>query len=179
MDGLYYAWCSPNAKDFSSKHFPIISAIDINVRHLGKNIAISATQAYNYIATSNGSSTITDGFFAGDQQAMNETSSYTLLLDKNGDGIVGMNHQNVKLLVSLFKDAVNNLINGLNELPLDIAFYDPNGEMKAAYKKEITDMVNVITEQTTAVYNDIEAALETEIDTILLAKENAASTMTA
>lgn len=179
VNGLQTAWCSPKAKEFSEKHFAKLANINSNLAQLGKNIAISAVQAFNYVASSNGTAGIyIDGIENG-FQAPTDTERWDFLPLKeiSDSGVVGMNHQNVKLLVSLFKDSVNNLINGLNELPLDIAFYDPDGEMKASYKQEITNMVNTITEEANSVYADIDAALETEVNTILLAKDNAVSTM--
>lgn len=175
--GLMTAWCSPKAKEFSEKHFEKIAFIDSEIFHLGRNITIAATQAYNYVAKSNGAPMISIGTLDRGEDFAESRWDKIRLKEQADSGVVGMNHQNVKLLVSLFKDSVNNLINGLNELPLDIAFYDPDGEMKASYRQEITKMVNTITEEANSVYADIDAALETEVNTILLAKDNAASTM--
>jgi hypothetical protein len=178
MWGLVTAWCSPKAKEFSLKHFSKIAGIDTNVKNMGRNIAINAKQAYNYIAESNGGAKLPEDFFQNGTQASTDKIDWFGTLDEvSENGVVGMNHQNVRLLVNLFKNAVNKLITGLNDLPLDIAFYDPDGEMKAAYRQQITDMVSIITEKTNALYADIDDALETEINTILIAKEEAASTM--
>ena len=175
--GLRTAWCSPKAKEFSEKHFERIAFIDSRIFHLGRNITIAATQAYNYVAKSNGAPTISIGTLDRGEDFVDSRWDKIRLKEQADSGAVGMNHQNVKLLVSLFKDSVNNLINGLNELPLDIAFYDPDGEMQASYRQEITKMVNTITEEANSVYADIDAALETEVNTIELAKDNAVSTM--
>ena len=181
MTTLEKIWCSPNAVEFGKKHFQTLYNLATNIKTVGKNICINAVAAYNIVARSNGASTINASEFTSDDLAspdISEPSTFTLK-DVSDKGVVGMNYSLVKLAVSEFKNQVEILIHGLNELPMDIAFYDPSGELKAAYKREIALMVEKIETEAKSIYADIDAALETEINTILLAKEDAAETMAA
>ena len=98
--------------------------------------------------------------------------------DVSENGVVGMNHAQVKLYVTIFQEGVNKFLNELDEVPINIAFYDPNGDLQASYRNEINKMRNKITEIFDSARKDIGNALDEEIDTILLAKENATDVLT-
>lgn len=183
MEGLSTAWCSPRAYDFSGHHFPKLYSINTNIENMAYNICVSATAAYNYLARSNGSSGIgEDGYFKkGEQLGPYDDSGYDQysLKEESPNGIVGMNVAQVKVYLSLFKDAVNTLVTGLDTVPIDIAFYDPEGVLKESYKAIINNMIKEINDLTAVMYKDLDDAFDAEINTIMLAKDNAVGTLSA
>ena len=99
------------------------------------------------------------------------------LREASPGGIVGMNIVQARYARDDFKDQVMKFLDDLNNMPMDIALYDPSGEMKAAFKKLITDFISEMTDELTAVSADMDVALETEENRIELAKEQATQTM--
>ena len=67
----------------------------------------------------------------------------------------------------------------MNDTPMDIAFYDPDGAQQAAYKNEIQTRVTDMNEKIDEAMAALSSAMETEENTILIAKDSAASTMAA
>ncbi len=183
MVGLEKVWCSPKAVEFAEKHFNKIYSIDYVVYITFRNICINAITAYNIVARANGWDAILydDTFSPSNLDDINNIGApdepYELK-EVNENGVVGMNHMQVKNLLSIFKTKVDELIKNIDTLPLDIAFYDPNGEMKAAYKQEITNLINRISSDYNDISTDINNAIETEINTMLLAKQEATDALT-
>ena len=180
IKGLKTAWCSPKAKEFGEKYFPKLYAIYDNCLTTATNICISAVAAYNYLATSNNTQTMSaDGFENGKQKELIESKKGMLLDEISPNGVVGMNVAQVKMYLEVFKGNVDTFIRDMTSIRdnVDIAFYDPNGEMKAAYKTLIQKLIDNVTDLTSSMYTDLYHAFNDETDTILLAKDNAVSTM--
>ena len=101
------------------------------------------------------------------------------LREANENGVVGMNVSNVKLARGIYLDEMTKVTEQMWETPMDIAFYDPDGAQQAAYKAEIQKIVTELSESLSSAMTAIDNAMETEENTILLAKNEAASTMSA
>ena len=191
---LQKVWCSPKAVDFGNKYLPRLNALHKKIIYVGATICFNATTAYNSLAEANNLPSIqpsyddnfpnfSKGFTEGDPKSLD----LDYLVDYDGttfelykvspNGIVGMNHLQVKQAMELFKSIVSETIGKLNDLPMDIAFYDPNGEMKYAYKDLINKLVEEINSEISEIITNINTALDTEVDNIMLAKEQATHTL--
>ena len=176
---LAESWCSPKAKEFQRDYLQRLAIFDDNILTLYNQIYRSAVDAYNTIAAANGWPSMaqdTQGFWSkyyagqGVSTAMKEASE---------NGVVGMNVANVKLARSIYLDEMKKIVDQMNETPMDIAFYDPEGAQQAAYKNEIQTRITKMNEDINEAMAAIDSAMETEENTILIAKDSAASTMAA
>ena len=169
--GLVHAWSSPKAEEFGKAYLPKLFSISFKVENMANDIGDRATLAYNDNARANGLPEIDT---TGIGQFLDEPEGNYILYPAFDDGAVGMDHENVKELVGDLEDGRNKLVAGLSELPLDIAFYDPDGSQKAAYKAIINNMIETINGIVDEVTNQIKTALETEIEVVVEASTNAA-----
>lgn len=88
-----------------------------------------------------------------------------------------MNIYQVKLAVEVFETKIQRVINEIDNIPMNIAFYDEDGSQAAAYANEIKKMKDKTIEMTTQIVADIKSAMETEQNSILLAKQQATQTL--
>ena len=68
-------------------------------------------------------------------------------------------------------------ISALDSVPLNVAFYDPNGELAFAYKDALEKIKEKITETTSSIEKAVNTAMTEELNTILIAKDSAAETL--
>ena len=180
MYNLHDEWYSPKASEFGTKYSLELFNVGNSVRMSLFKICQNARDAYNSLATSNGAPTIADDYFSEGSlyQPQMANEAFSIKLNEIGpSGEIGMKVEDVKITVNTLKEGIDKLIAGLEALPIDIAFYDPNGEMKLAYKQEILNVVQKISELATNIYADIDSAIETETHLIEEAKNAAADTM--
>ena len=206
LRNLSYSWCSPRAVEFGKKQIPRLFAIANDIETIAGIIGRNAARAFDFLARANGLSRILgdmeDEWYIMRQSHIDrDTNDYEIRTDKydnpeiqtwsNFDpnyyfseasrfgGIVGMNKTIVKLALNELNGAINDCINGLNNLPMDIALYDPSGEMMSSFKNLIKKMVSEDEEIIKGITDDINVALEEEQDRIELAKEQATQAMNA
>lgn len=169
--GLLETWCSPKAVEFSEKYADKIGSVLVTFMSSYNIILANAERAYNTIALANGYSTIAV------RPTNYSMTKYEFNLRSEKYGIVGMNIMQVKLLLESFNNDVKKVFEMLDELPMDIAFYDPEGAQVQAYKDEITKLKAKIFDVMTLINTDIKSAIETESNDIRLAKEQATQTL--
>ena len=134
-----------------------------------------ATIAYNQLATSNGIGTIEDFHH---QKSMGVFFTNTNFRDVGDGGVVGMDVENVKgnIIPNGYRNA-KTALNKFDEVPMSIAFYDPEGEMKARYKTTINTLkihiMNIINE----LVRSLMTSLQEEQVKIETAKAEAADAM--
>ena len=178
FDSLKDNWCSPKAVEFTRNYLFTLHAFSHNMITLYRQIYRSAVDAYNIIARAQGSSVMP----LEDQGPFNSYTSTMggeVLKEANENGIVGMNVANVQLARGVYLDEMKAVIQLMNDTPMDIAFYDPDGAQQAAYKNEIQTRVTDMNEKIDEAMAALSSAMETEENTILIAKDSAASTMAA
>lgn len=172
-------WCSPKAVEFTTEHLFVIHAFSGNIATMYMQIYRSAVDAYNIIARAQGESAMA----LEDQNEWyshyNDDMGGEILKEANENGIVGMNVANVQLARDIYLTQMNEIITAMENTPLDIAFYDPGDAQKTAYKNEITTRVNDMNEKINTTVKALNEAMETETNTIMIAKDNAAGTMSA
>ena len=167
-------WASPNALEFGKTYGPKMTELKTTFGKNANVIQSNVIRAVQTMANENGF-----GFF--DETADIYVSDYDQENYKEEkDGIVGMNVAQVELYLSTFDEKLNTFYQSFAQVEaLDIALYDPNGSLKAAFKSMLTQFENDLNETVTAMQNAIKAAMETETNNIRLAKESAAETMAA
>ena len=91
-----------------------------------------------------------------------------------------MNVAVAKIAVSSFNEKIKDTLNTLDEIDLHtIALYDPEGSMQEAFKTVLTTLKTNIEELVSSINSAITSAYETEENNIRIAKDSAASTMSA
>ena len=177
MFNLHDEWYSPKANEFGTKYSLELFNVGNKVRVTLFDVSQKAKNAFNFLASSNGVSTIGEDFFS--DGSLNKpqiaTEAFSIRLNEMGPGgEVGMKVEAVKNTVSALKDGFDKLIAGLEDLPINISFYDPGDQIKMAYTEAVMKSVITVSELATSIYADIEGAIETETHLVEEAK-NAAS----
>jgi len=164
---LFYTWCSPKAVEFNDQ-LDKLWAANQAVYNTCYIIVVNAVRAYNTVAQSNG----LEGWYPNfPKEPVNSTVNDPYRLVASRNGIVGMNVPQVSLATDEFKKACEDYQNKLDSLPTEIALYDPNNLQKDTYKAELTKAKQSFIENIQNVMDGISSAIETETQTILLAKE--------
>ncbi len=162
MDSLSKVWFSPYAVQFGTEFTPVLYNSQALVKQLVNNTIVDCVDAYNAIAQSNGYPTIGDGRakVGTDDYAPNGTNeTYLDMLDISPDNEVGMDKEKVAGYVQEYKNYINTVQTELEQFPLSIAFYDPAGELLAAFKSQ----VNAIKEKLDSNFREMEAAISSRL----------------
>ena len=169
---LRETWCSPRAVEFGDKYsYVLYDSTFTAIKDAAMLIARNAETAYNTISIANGGGYL--GANYGSQPVPSIQGYFGNLNETGTSGIVGMNLMQVQLALVVYGEAVEKGLNALAAVPTNIAFYDPNGEQQATYKAEIEKVKNNLEETINSMLDEIEAAMETEQNSLILAKESA------
>ncbi len=177
LKALQDNWCSPKAREFSIDYLLKLHAFGDNIETLYSQIYRSAVDAYNIIARANGWAAMSLEAQNEWNNSYNEAMGGEVLREANETGVVGMNVANVQLARGVYLDEMKAVIQLMNDTPMNIAFYDPEGAQQAAYKNEIQTRVTDMNEKIDEAMAALSSAMETEENTILIAKDSAAGTM--
>ena len=181
-DVLKIAWCSPKAVDFTSH----LKNYMTSLHHLEAayvNVARSAERAYNINAVANGCQPIPDDQmitampYSTGGMYTNYVENGTDLSEVNENGVVGMNKMLVKTALDLFNKKINEGCRIIDDTPYSIAFFDEDGSQKQAFKAEITKMKDELVQEVLGILQSIDEAIETEVNTMELAKQQATQTL--
>lgn len=151
IDSLSSVWFSPNAVEFGKEFTPELYNSEAETQVLVNNTIVNCVAAYNALATSQGLPAIAD-----DRTAMTVENyapqgtnmGYNDMLDISPDGVVGMDKEKARAYLEEYRNNINLVQAELDGFPLSIAFYDPAGEILAAF----TDAVKKLKEKLEANY---------------------------
>jgi hypothetical protein len=181
MRSLQKAWCSPRALGFYEDS-KIFSVYAMNISKAYKNVAVRAIRAYNSNASAHGLSTIdSSGYYSGEElynfglQGDGSGSgdfSYVKLYDRDPNtGAIGMDINKCSIIKDDFVRKVKEITKRIDYTPYDIAFFDPNGTQKNAYKQEIVKISDKFIDCFEDIINDFRNCLENEADQVAAARE--------
>lgn len=180
FDDLYYTWCSTNAVDFYLRFSSVIEETATMLVNSLTAIVTNAERAYNIIAREHGwenMSSLSDEYHP---YATGEVSIELKELRKiNESGVVGMNIKLVQMSLDIYAKHMNEVITDIDNLPMNIAFYDPEGAQMTAYKETISKVKERITLELDVIDKEIKSAMETETDNIMLAKQQSTQILNA
>lgn len=181
---LSIKWASPKAKEFGDKYQPMVKDAALDIYKLEFSLSNNSIAAYDALATSNGYPTFRgdNGPYETSVMIMNEELDYLesdKLFKEDFYGTVGMNVLQAKEILANYSANVNSLVQSLGDVPVEIAFYDPGSEMASAYRNAVEKIKEKILSTTQSIETDVKSAMEEEVDTILLAKQNATDTLSA
>ncbi len=152
-------WFSPQAVSFSMDIFPELVNCYIDICNAYWKICDSAQDAYNKVAAAHGIETINDFEDTGAEEHV--TISNHILKEVSDNGIVGMNKKEVEEITTLFLNHLeNDIIKSLEETPLNISLFDPNGSQQAAFR----DIIKNLVESLKTLINDISTKLKNCVD---------------
>ena len=168
---LYLDWSSPKAVEFNQKYNVTLAEQIQFFSDTIESIVDKAEAAYNENAFANGG-----GYIIIDRTPFPETRGIDLSAVNYG-GLVGMDVIGVQVDLDHYKASVDEVIKVIDNLPMNIAFYDPDGSQANAYKTAITTARNKVYDEISNLIKDIEAAIENEVKTTKDAASSAASTL--
>ena len=163
-------WYSPNAVDFYNEHAEYIFNLMRRAEQNISDICEKATLAYNIHAQVNGLPQIT---FDKMKTIYLENSCYTKLEPISPDGVVGMNKYYVPMLISDFKEDMVKGLNVFSSVPMTIDLFDPGSIQREAFAQTIKQMSDSIYSELTSMANIVGRQIETEIDGISRASDEA------
>ncbi len=176
IDSLSSVWFSPNAVEFGREFTPVLYNSEAETQVLVNNTIVNCVAAYNTIASSNGIPSVDDGHteMTVENYAPQGTNmQYNDMLDISGDGVVGMDKEKVRSYLEEYRNNLNKVQADLDGFPLSIAFYDPNGELVAAFKTAVTELKAKLEENYTNMSNNISSRLIEEEDKVATGARNA------
>ena len=176
IDSLSSVWFSPNAVEFGKEFTPVLYNSEAETQVLVNNTIVNCVAAYNTIAASNGIPSVDDAHteMTVENYAPQGTNmQYNDMLDISGDGVVGMDKEKVRSYLEEYRNNLNKVQADLDGFPLSIAFYDPNGELVAAFKTAVTELKAKLEENYTNMSNNISSRLIEEEDKVATGARNA------
>ena len=176
IDSLSSVWFSPNAVEFGKEFTPVLYNSEAETQVLVNNTIVNCVAAYNTIAASNGIPSVDDSHteMTVENYAPQGTNmQYNDMLDISGDGVVGMDKEKVRSYLEEYRNNLNKVQADLDGFPLSIAFYDPNGELVAAFKTAVTELKAKLEENYTNMSNNISSRLIEEEDKVATGARNA------
>ena len=184
VDELSTKWYSPKAVEFWHFYVAERTILLTLITRTEWTILSNSVASYNILAKSNGAATMDNPYttWASSTNPMLFTSSRgdPTFKEVSDNGAVGMNTLAVKsMLIPLLVEGVNRSIEAFMDLPTNIAFYDPAGELQAKFKELIKNMVEQIRTQMGNILDKLQTDLEDEVENITLAKEAATDTLSA
>ena len=180
IDSLASVWFSPKAVEFGATYVPKIYNAEEETKVLVNNTIVDCVAAYNAMAESQGIASCPDTHIGiVDKSNQGTNANYEHIKDISGDGAVGMDVEKVRAYQEEYRNNINSIKGELDNFPLSIAFYDPQGELLAAF----TNQVKHIKEELDRIYEDmaasITAALEVEQKITVNGAREAATAMTS
>lgn len=175
-------WASPRAVEFGQKFQPMVANSAKDILKFYRSVMIKATDAYDALAKSNSivgttaRPAILDTSYVAEQMSELDSLSNNNFKD-NYYGTVGMNILDAEKVLENYTRNMRDIIGSLNDIPLDIAFYDPGNEMALAYKNALNELKDKISSITQDIDKEVRIAMTEEINTILIAKKEATHTM--
>lgn len=168
---LYLDWSSPKAVEFNQKYNVTLSEQIQFFSDTIEKVVDSAIEAYNANALANGGAMV---FI--DRTPFPQTRGINLIEVTYG-GLVGMDVIGVQVDLEHYQTSVDEVFTILDNLPMNIAFYDPDGAQAAAYKEAITNARNKVYDEVSNLIKDIEGAIEEETKKVEDAASNASETL--
>ena len=180
---LQNSWYSPKCVEFGNYSTKLLESVIIEYGKMWNAIMRNTVAAYNVLARANDcpsfqydSSTVQS--WCGDRVGVHFSDVLPGFYESGPNGEVGMNTTLVKaVLLPEYKTNLTKFYTALDELPLDIDFYDPEGELKAKFKELVVKFKDYTAEKVEEMFSKLRESLDTEVDNIEIAKEQAADTM--
>jgi len=168
-------WASENASNFSKEIFSLSEAYFKNIGTYADRIFNDINDSIRAYANSLGTGCTTHATnFSSIQLSEND-----FILDtKNINGVSGMNVKLVEDLLNYELPKISgNAINKMASLAQSISIYDENGEQQAIFETRRQAMKTLIYELLNTIESQIRSYVETEKNTILLAKQQTVQNM--
>ena len=173
---LSIKWASPNAKEFSHNKIEKIRSLRDQALTSLAHIASGACEAAAALARANGVD-FDKSFISVEAGATYGFATDIPECKEELNGVIGMDTESVRIALMSFKEEASHAITAFQEMPGQIAFFDPAGNMITAYNRNIKEYGEQAEELINELSADIEGYISTETDNILLAKQNATQTM--
>lgn len=177
FNSLTKTWCSQKAVEFSKEFFLDFENCFIDVSNAFYALADKMQAAYNAMATANGAPTIDKYTDEGAEE--HATESEFVLKPESESGDVGMNKQQVQYATDFFVEDVNSIIEHLNDMPVNISLFDPDGSMQATYNATVKTMTDEITALLNVLNGKLNTSIETEIENVTLGVNQSVSILSS
>ena len=176
IENLSSCWCSPKAVEFEKTCVVKLYIAIENLFNAYCNVHASAIKAYNMNASANGLNMIPDDT-AFPRNYVTTMTIASKMHECSTNGVVGMNKANVKIALENYRSGMVKASTMVANTPYDIAFFDENGKQRESYRGEIRRMRQKFSDANIDLIKYVYDALETEINTMELAKQGATNAL--
>ena len=180
MDSLSNVWWSPNAVEFGKEFTRTLYDSEADTEVLVNNTIVKCVEAYNTLAASNGLATAPDDhtIMSRENYAPQGTNmQYNDMKDIADNGDVGMDKEKVRAYLEEYANNISIVKAELDNFPINIAFYDPDGALEAAFYEERNKLKDQLEANYTAMANAISSRLIEEVDIVVAGAREAAGAM--
>ncbi len=167
-------WYSPRTTGFWNESRYRVSNIVNLFYSTRKTILVNVFASYNCLARANNYPTTEDYYSEKVRNIVSSELEELEFKEASDTGAVGMNTMLVKnVILPVFTKTIDVCYQSLDNLPMSIAFYDPEGEIQAKYKELISTLRENLKKEVEVVMRALTYAIEQEADNIEIAKQNA------
>lgn len=158
-------WASPKAFEFGNKYIPQLNSIMKQFCSLANKFVPATYNAIDALLKANGVSSSSMSY------EKYEPIEYANNFKEEIDGVVGMTIENVRNILYSFINRMESFHNVMEfGRGLNIALYDPNGEIKSAFKAMMDHTEEEINGVVDNIKKSLESAIEEEINKVNTAK---------
>lgn len=182
IDSLSSVWFSPNAVEFGREFTPVLYNSEAETKVLVNNTIVNCVAAYNTLAASNGLPSVDDErttITVENYAPQGTNMQYNDMLDISGDGVVGMDKEKVRSYLEEYRNNINKVQSELDGFPLSIAFYDPNGELLAAFTEAVAHLKETLETNYNNMAQNISSRLIEEEEKVVSGARNAVGVMSS
>lgn len=168
VDALSKVWFSNNAVDFARIYYPQLYDVEYKFTVTFNNAVVDCVNAFNTMVTANGlGNTLSTDRTTMDPNQENmarqgTNMEYTAMVDIK-DNLVGMDVEKVRAYRQEYLNNLNVIKTQLEQLDLlKIGLIDPQNAMRDAFKQEITNVINTLSDLATNMGATIDSYLDNE-----------------
>lgn len=179
FEELKIVWASEKAVNFSKTYLERISKILNDFDNELSVIVHNATRAYNIVADAHGMNASIPMLWFLDEPGVEQYDGLMFfpIFSENINGVTGMNINEVRNIISTYEPKLQVAVQEISAIPTAIALYDDENGQQVAFSNNINAMKTNFEMLIFEIFAVLKANLETETDTILLAKEKSTSTL--
>lgn len=169
---MKFLWSSPNAVLFSNYYNPKVAETLNNAINSVKGLCEKSRNAYNALANACGSAPIAEiDYITG-------TTIY-FTFDTNWPdqgGVVGIN-RSLKSFADGFETNLTKQLEKFDKIPVELAFYDPEGALAYSYRESWNEIKNTIQTELSDMCRSIRICVNDEIENNDISVEHACEAM--
>ncbi len=187
MNSLADNWFSQNAINFGTEEKPSLYEAQAEVEVLFKNTIYRCVTAYNLVAAAHDADALVDDEYPSEETTVENYAphgtndvfnDFKSIGTKDGKVYTGMDTKIVPQLLTEYSEQIKSIIlNDMESIPMNIAFYDPDGAQVQAFNAGVEALKATLTAKIDEVSNKLDEHASQEQEMVEVGAEQAAEAM--